>query len=76
MSDDFNIYVNLIKDTDNRRNGRSKKSLMTTDGELEIKVPRDWNGEPRGIISTPKYPSAGVQTGKISPRTSSTRRKS
>jgi len=41
----YSKYDYRAKETDNRRNGHSKKSLTTTDGELEIKVPRDRNGD-------------------------------
>jgi putative transposase len=41
----YSKYDYRIKETDNRRNGHSKKRLATTDGELELKVPRDRNGD-------------------------------
>jgi len=33
------------KETSNSRNGHSKKTLMTSSGEVELKVPRDRNGD-------------------------------
>ena len=32
------------KENDNRRNGYGKKTLKTTQGEIEIEVPRDRDG--------------------------------
>lgn len=32
------------KDSDNRRNGKSKKTLKTKDGEIQVTMPRDRNG--------------------------------
>ncbi len=39
------------KEVENNRNGDSKKTLKTSSGEKEIKVPRDRDGEfePRGV---------------------------
>lgn len=41
----YSKYDYKNKQTDNVRNGYSKKSLKSTHGEIEIKVPRDRNGE-------------------------------
>jgi transposase-like protein len=41
----YSKYDYRDKDTDNSRNGHTRKSLKTSNGELEIKVPRDRNGE-------------------------------
>jgi len=41
----YGKYDYRPKETDNRRNGHSKKRLSTKDGELELKIPRDRNGE-------------------------------
>ncbi len=38
------------KDTDNRRNGYSEKTVKTKFGEMEIEVPRDRNGEFEPIV--------------------------
>lgn len=42
------------KETDNRRNGSSKKKLRTDQGPMEIDVPRDRNGEFEPVI-IPKH---------------------
>lgn len=41
---------NCSKETDNRRNGHSKKTITSEYGESEISVPRDRNGEHEPII--------------------------
>jgi putative transposase len=41
----YSKYDYRDKETDNSRNGHTRKSLKTSNGELEIKVPRDRNGE-------------------------------
>ena len=41
----YTKYDYRNKETDNSRNGHSKKSLATSNGEMEIKVPRDRNGD-------------------------------
>ena len=41
----YNRYDYRNKKTDNSRNGYSKKSLATSNGEIELSVPRDRNGE-------------------------------
>ena len=42
------------KQTDNRRNGKSSKTLRTDQGPMEIEVPRDRDGEYEPQI-IPKY---------------------
>ena len=41
----YSKYDYKIKDTDNSRNGYSQKTVQGSNGELEINVPRDRNGE-------------------------------
>ncbi len=41
----YSKYDYRNKDVENSRNGHSKKTLKTSFGETEIKVPRDRNGE-------------------------------
>lgn len=41
----YTKYDYRNKETDNSRNGYTKKTLATSNGELEIKVPRDRNGD-------------------------------
>jgi transposase-like protein len=41
----YSKYDFRNKATDNSRNGHSRKRLATSNGELEIKVPRDRNGD-------------------------------
>ena len=41
----YSKYDYKNKDTDNRRNGHSSKTLRTSMGEVEISVPRDRKGE-------------------------------
>lgn len=41
----YSKYDYKNRDTDNYRNGHSKKTLKTSFGEMEIDVPRDRNGE-------------------------------
>jgi transposase-like protein len=41
----YGKYAYREKDTDNSRNGHSRKRLATSNGEVEIKVPRDRHGE-------------------------------
>ena len=43
MSDYLYDYKN--KQTDNSRNGHSKKTIQSSQGEIELKIPRDRNGE-------------------------------
>jgi transposase-like protein len=38
------------KDTDNRRNGHSEKSIKTKYGQIDIQVPRDRNGEFEPVV--------------------------
>ena len=42
----FNMdeYIRNRKDTENSRNGHSRKTMKTSAGEVEIAVPRDRNG--------------------------------
>ncbi len=41
----YSKYDYRNKDTDNARNGYSKKNIKTSYGELEVKIPRDRQGE-------------------------------
>ena len=41
----YSKYDYRNKDTDNSRNGYSRKSVKTSAGSVEIAVPRDRNGE-------------------------------
>jgi transposase-like protein len=41
----YSKYDYRDKETDNSRNGHTRKSLKTSNGELELKVPRDRNGD-------------------------------
>jgi len=41
----YDRYDAKRKNTDNSRNGHSKKTLKTSFGEAEIDIPRDRNGE-------------------------------
>ena len=41
----YSKYDYKSKDTDNSRNGHSKKTMHTSYGDMEIAVPRDRNGE-------------------------------
>ena len=41
----YSKYDYRNKATENSRNGYSKKNLLTSEGELELAVPRDRNGE-------------------------------
>jgi len=41
----YSKYDYRDKETDNSRNGHTRKRLKTSNGELEIKVPRDRDGE-------------------------------
>jgi len=41
----YDRYDTKRKNTDNSRNGHSKKTLKTSFGEAEIDIPRDRNGE-------------------------------
>jgi len=41
----YSKYDYRNKETENSRNGHTSKSLKTSNGELEIKVPRDRNGD-------------------------------
>ncbi|GBU22961.1 transposase [Fibrobacteres bacterium R8-0-B4] len=41
----YSKYDYRNKETDNSRNGHTRKSLKTSNGELEIQVPRDRNGD-------------------------------
>jgi len=41
----YSKYDYRNKETDNSRNGHSRKSITTSNGELEIKIPRDRNAE-------------------------------
>ena len=41
----YGRYDYRNKDTDNSRNGHSRKTMKTSAGDLEIAVPRDRNGE-------------------------------
>jgi hypothetical protein len=44
------------KETDNSRNGHSKKTLRTSMGKVDIEVPRDRNGEFEPIESPLSHP--------------------
>lgn len=41
----YSKYDYKNKDTDNSRNGHSKKNLRTSFGDVEVSVPRDRKGE-------------------------------
>lgn len=41
----YSKYDYRNKDTDNSRNGHTKKTLATSNGDLELKIPRDRNGD-------------------------------
>jgi len=41
----YSKYDYRNKETDNSRNGHSRKSIMTSNGDLEIRIPRDRNAE-------------------------------
>ena len=41
----YSRYDYRNKDTENSRNGHSRKTMKTSAGEVEIAVPRDRNGE-------------------------------
>jgi len=41
----YSKYDYKTRDTDNYRNGHSKKTMRTSFGEMELNVPRDRNGE-------------------------------
>jgi putative transposase len=41
----YSKYDYRDKETDNSRNGHTRKSLKTSNGELDLKVPRDRNGD-------------------------------
>lgn len=41
----YSKYDYRNKDTDNSRNGHSKKTMHTSYGDMELTIPRDRNGE-------------------------------
>ncbi|GAB6189759.1 hypothetical protein JCM30566_15010 [Marinitoga arctica] len=41
----YEKYLRKNDDNDNYRNGYSKKTVITKNGEMELTVPRDRNGE-------------------------------
>ena len=57
----YTRYDYRNKETENSRNGFSKKTMHTRIGDMEIDVPRDRQGEfePRLIQRASKYPYPG-----------------
>ena len=41
----YSKYDHRNKETDNSRNGHSKKTMHTSYGDMEVAIPRDRNGE-------------------------------
>ena len=50
----YSKYDYRNKDTDNSRNGHSKKTMHTSYGDMDVAIPRDRNGEyePQPIKNT------------------------
>lgn len=42
---DYSKYERKNKDTDNSRNGYSRKTMHTSYGDMDLDIPRDRNGE-------------------------------
>lgn len=57
----YSKYDYRNKDTDNSRNGHSKKTMHTSYGDMDIAIPRDRNGEyePQLIKKKSEYRDAG-----------------
>lgn len=57
----YSKYDYRNKDTDNSRNGHSKKTMYTSYGDMDVAIPRDRNGEyePQLIKKIPEYRNTG-----------------
>ena len=57
----YSKYDYRNKETDNSRNGHSKKTMHTTYGDMDVDIPRDRNGgyEPQLIKKYPEYRHTG-----------------
>lgn len=78
----YSKYDYRNKETDNSRNGHSRKTMKTSFGEVDIDVPRNRKGEfepqlvkKHGTGNTRKLRSHGKQTGRKYPPILSIRRR-
>ena len=55
----------MIRENDNRRNGYGKKTLKTTQGEIEIEVPRDRDGSFEPTIVPKRQKDVSAIEGKV-----------
>lgn len=57
----YSKYDYRNKETDNSRNGHSRKTMHTSYGDMDVAIPRDRNGEyePRLIKKIPEYCNTG-----------------
>ena len=56
----YSKYDYRNKDTDNSRNGHSKKTMHTSYGDMDVAIPRDRNGEYEPMCVPPMLSSPSL----------------